>query len=349
VRLEKVAVLQDHQSPINTLAFSPDGKFLFSASSKIIVSEIGSWRRIRELEWANSYGSLLFLPNGSMTDNSGRRWDLNTGQLIREVNLKWASNWAAVSPDSKRWVGVDTLGNVKFGDLEQQKLTSVQHAHFDHGRSVAFSPDGKWLATAAERVLLWDAATQTRIAPLEYESIVWSVALSPDGRWLVTTHGGGAILVWDVLQRERVANLREHGGGVRAAVFSPDGKRVATASEDQSVIVWDTPRGDKQAVLLGHHSRVMAVAFSPDNRWLASADQDGVVIRWGVERRLPQLTIKREGSNSYCVAVSPDSHWIATTHGVYDSGTGKMVLDLVSDEAQSMEMRLLPTVENCSA
>ncbi|HEX3231323.1 MAG TPA: WD40 repeat domain-containing protein, partial [Pyrinomonadaceae bacterium] len=295
--------------------------------------EVGSWKKIREFEWANSYGNLLFIPDkGLMMDNSGRQWDLNTGQMIKDTNLSWVGNWAALSPDHKRWASVDTSGDVKLVDLEQQKLVSVRHAHFDHGRSVEFSPDGKWLATGAERVVLWDLANDAKVAPLEYESIVWSVAFSPDGRWLVTTHGDGAILVWDVLQRERVANLREHSGGVRAVAFSPDGQRVASASEDQSVIVWDTSQNQKQTVLLGHHSRVSAVAFSKDNRWLASADQDGVVIRWNLEQRMPQLTINPgKGANSYCVAISPDGKWIATTHGVYDSSNGSRVLDLVGD------------------
>ena len=220
---------------------------------------------------------------------------------------------------------------MKFINLRQQKLLSIQHAHNDHGRSVAFSPDGKLIATAAERVLLWDAATLTRIVPLEYESIVWSVDFSPDGKWLVSTHGDGAILFWDAAARECVANLREHSGGVRAVAFSPDGKRVASASEDQSVVVWNTESGQKEAVLVGHHTRVTAVNFSADNQWLASAGQDGVVIRWNLQQRLSGLMMKPSAENqpSYCITISPNGRWLATTHGVYDARSGSQATSLV--------------------
>jgi WD40 repeat protein len=196
-------------------------------------------------------------------------WDLSTGQIVRDAHPDWQGNWAAVSPDGARWVSIDAEGQVKFVDLTRQKSLGIRRVHQDHGRSVAFSPDGKWLATAAEHVVLWDAARLAKIVPLEYESIVWSVAFSPDGRWLVSTHGDGAILVWDVAERQRVANLREHSGGVRGVAFSPDGRRLASASEDKSVIVWDAEGGRKTAALAGHRTRVTAVAFSPDGRWLA--------------------------------------------------------------------------------
>jgi WD40 repeat protein len=117
-------------------------------------------------------------------------------------------------------VTVAPNGTVKFVDLRQQKLLSIQHAHYDHGRKVTFSPDGKLIATAAERVLLWDAATLTRIVPLEYESLVWSVDFSPDGKWLISTLGDGAILVWDAAARERVANLREQSVAVNSPCLS---------------------------------------------------------------------------------------------------------------------------------
>jgi len=218
---------------------------------------------------------------------------------------------------------------VKFVDLVRQKPVGNQRIHHDHGRSVAFSPNGRWLATAAEHVILWDALTLAKVVPLEYESIVWSVAFSPDGRWLVSTHGDGAILAWDVAERELVANLREHSGGVRAVAFSPNGKQLASASEDQSVIVWDAEGGQKQAVLTGHRTRVTAVSFSPDGRWVASADQNGVLIRWDVAQRAPRLTLKPpEWRNSYCLAISRDGRVLATTYAVYDIETGHPLIQL---------------------
>ncbi|MFS8086846.1 MAG: hypothetical protein ACMG6H_14530, partial [Acidobacteriota bacterium] len=339
LRLEKAVVLRDHQGPVRSIAFSPDGQLLLSASSgppdgRAILWEAGSWRKIRELPWGSSYGNHLFLGNNRwLAEETGRKWDLSTGQMVQDANPDLVGNWAAISADGTRWASVASNGDVKLVDLTRRKFLGVQHAHYDHGRSVVFSPDGKWLASAAERVILWDARTLTRIAPLEYESIVWSVAFSPDGRWLVSTHGDGAILVWDTAERERIANLREHSGGVRGVSFSPDGKRVASASEDQSVIVWDIEQGRKEAVLVGHRTRVTAVAFSPNGQWLASADQNGVIIRWNLPQGLPNLTIDppQKDTPSYCLAISRDGRWIAATHGVYESASGRRIANLVGD------------------
>ncbi|MCA1606828.1 MAG: serine/threonine protein kinase, partial [Acidobacteria bacterium] len=213
VRLAKALVLQ-HTGPVHSVTFSPDGTLLASSSSdpnsvSTTLWETVSWKKVRELPDGIFLGDYHFLANNRwLLDATGRMWNLRTGLKVRDSQPDLKGNWASVSPDGKRWVSVDVEGQVKFVDLTNQKSLGVRRVHHDHGRAVAFSPDGKWLATAAERVLLWDVATLTKLLPLEYESIVWSVAFSPDGRWLVSTHGDGAILVWDVAERELVANLR---------------------------------------------------------------------------------------------------------------------------------------------
>ena len=331
-RLEKSVVLRDHEAAVCSIAFSPDARLMVSGSeASSIIWQTGSWKKLREMPWQVTYGSQMFLSdNRLLRDNLGRIWDLSTGGLVQDQDST-SGNWAAISRDQRQLVSVDPFGEVKFVDLKQNRIQSIPHVHRDHGRAAAFSPDGKWIATAAERVILWDAATLTKIGPLEYESIVWSVDFSPDGRWLVSTHGDGAILVWDVTQRERIANLREHSGAVRAIAVSSDGKRIASASEDETVVVWDAEHGTKEAVLIGHHTRVTAVSFSPDNQWLASADQDGVVIRWNLEQRSPKLVMDSfQGIDaSYCVAISPNGRLIATTHGVYDSESGAKITGLL--------------------
>jgi WD40 repeat protein/serine/threonine protein kinase len=331
-RLEKATVLP-HAGQVGSVTFSSDGGLLASSAidpvfNFTILWETGSWRKVRELPGAAPLGDYHFLAhNRWLVDPAGRMWDLRTGENVREFHPDWSGNWAAISPDGTRWVNIDPEGKVKFVDLTRQKSLGSQRVHHDHGRSAAFSPDGKWLATAAEHVVLWDANTLAKLVPLEYESIVWSVAFSPDGRWLVSAHGDGAILVWDVAERQRVANFREHSGGVRAVAFSPDGQRVATASEDQSVIVWNVERGQKEAVLAGHPTRVTAVAFSPDGRWLASTDQDGTLIRWDIAQRSPQLTLKPPSwAPSYFLAISPDGRVVATTWAVYDLESGGEII-----------------------
>lgn len=327
-RLEKETVWHDQAAPVTTASFSPDGSLLAYATGKIVVlRETKSWSKVNELpRRISNHGVYIFLDNKRLADNSGDVLSVATGKLIVDSPDEWGGNWAALSPDGKQWASVDATGFLNAGDLFARKHLSRQHAHHDHGRAVAYSPDGKLLATAAERVLLWDASTMTRIAPLEYESIVWSVSFSPDGHWLVSTHGDGSILIWDVLNRELAANLREHSGAVRAVAVSADGKRLATASEDQSVILWNSENGLKEEVLSEHETRVGAVAFAPDGRWFVSSDQSGILVRHQFDGKLPQSINSPQQHPSYCVAISPDGRFVASSFYVYDAETGAVVL-----------------------
>jgi WD40 repeat protein len=336
-RLERAAVLVGHQGPIGGLAFSPDGRLLASAlGTRTIMWRAENWEKIRELPvGVSGHGSLLFSPDSRLlVAPHGFLWDITTGRQVARYDEEGVT-WPALSPDAKRMVSIDPAGTVKFSEVNRfhdpARVKSTDHArvHRDHGRAAAFSPDSKLAATGAEDIILWDAATQTKLVRLEHTAIVWSLEFSPDGRWLVSTHGDGAILLWDVAERERVANFNEHSAGVRAVAFSRDGKQLASASEDRSVIIWDAEHGRKEALLIGHNTRVTAVAFSPDGKSVASCDQGGVVIFWDVARRQPRWTVKHPTEfPSYWLAISPDGRFVAATHGVYESAEGRQVVNL---------------------
>lgn len=327
-RFEKQTAWHDHSAPLIAATFSADGSLLaYATRNGVVIRETKSWTRIRELPCEMSYGNYVFLQNNRwIADSHGNAWDLLTGERVIKSGPDWQANWAASSADGDRWASIDTMGRVRVMDLLGRQSIHLREAHHDHGRSVALSPDGNLIASAAERVLLWNASTMTKIAPLEYESVVWSVDFSPDGRWLVSTHGDGSILIWDVENRELEANLREHSGGVRAIALSPDGKRLATASEDHSVILWDTDHGRKETVLMAHGTRVSAAAFSPDGSWLVTSDQHGEVVRHDLGHGTTWRRKKsREYLPDYYVAVSPDGRFIATSFFIYHAATGEPV------------------------
>jgi WD40 repeat protein len=304
---------------------------------------VGSWEKVGGIPWgAREPEDLLFSPDSRrlIFHYNVSAWDLATGQPApNDFDPAWSGNNAAFSPDGKRLVSVNLAGEVIFVDWRRRSILNRYHVHQDNGRAAAWSPSGRLdvrlVATGAENVILWDAVTMRRIATLEYSSITWGLAFSPDGRWLVSTHGDGAVLVWDMIERRRAASFNEHSGSTRAVAFARDGKRIASASEDRTVIVWDAATGRKETTLVGHTTRVAGLGFAPGGDWLASADQDGSAIVWGLAQRQSQLKFDspQKQKGTYCLAISPDGRWVAVSHGVYERATGRQVVGFYEYDA----------------
>jgi WD40 repeat protein len=121
--------------------------------------------------------------------------------------------------------------------------------HGHNGRlvySVAFSPDGKTLASAGQdcRICLWDLATRKKVAALEgHEDWIISAAFSPDGKTLASADGKGTIRLWDLPTRKERAALRVPGGSFNSVAFSPDRKLLASGGMGPLVRLWGPGHG----------------------------------------------------------------------------------------------------------
>ncbi|KAG8732043.1 hypothetical protein FRC10_001282 [Ceratobasidium sp. 414] len=166
-------------------------------------------------------------------------------------------------------------------------LRSISHP--DVVDSVAFSPDGRRMATGCRdnTVRIWDTETGAAVLnPLRgHLNPVKCAVFSPNGRRIVSCSDDRTIRVWDAETGSEVCPpLKGHSGIVRSVAFSPNGQRIASCSADQTVRVWDAETGK---ILLGpldgHSDRVMSVAFSRDGRYIASGSFDKTIRVWDAE------------------------------------------------------------------
>jgi len=257
--LRRRLVLAGHTAKVESLAFAPDGKLLASGA--------GHWRQADvpgELKlWDPATGALLadltghvgpifalaFTTDGrtlasGAADGSVKLWDV-AARKVRSILWEGSGGWVhalALSPDGTRLASSHGT-KIVFWDVASGGKLGVLEGHADEIDSVAFSPDGRALASGSrdKTIKLWDLAAfkERRTLPAQ-GSWIWAVGFAPDGKTLAVGRGDGALKLWDVPGDHWRSILKSPNGGTHGLAFSPDGKTLATANSPQ-VLLWRVP------------------------------------------------------------------------------------------------------------
>jgi WD40 repeat protein len=279
------------------VAFSPSGDRLVLAGgdpldSSRCVREVVCWQLPQAKLWEHKergrhVQAIAFSPDGQrlLCAEAGphvTELDTATGQLTRRFvahpnNSVWG---VAYAPDGTRFATASWDMTVKLWQAADAALLFTLADLEESFHSVAFSPDGRYLASASGTTIgVWDVATGRLVHEGRGHG---AIAFSPNGEHLVSGGEGtkkkGEILLFQTRDWRRVRATPAHLRACNAVRFSPDGRALATSGDEKAVLLWDVASGKQIAKLQDHvlsEFGVVGLAWSPDGRRLACTDALG--------------------------------------------------------------------------
>jgi RNA polymerase sigma factor (sigma-70 family) len=274
-------------------------------------------------------------------------WDLATGKERHRLKAEPGPVWTVAFSSDSRFMatGGHAQHHVLLWDLATGK--EVRRLFTPPGTfRLAFSPDGKVLATCSSAALsLWDVATGQRLpVSAEPASFAGRIRFSPDGRRLIAFTG--ASMAWDAATGREVRRFADvpYFGNL-FPVLSPDESLIAVTDLDWTIRLHDTATGKQVRALKGHEDHVwwMSIQFSRDGRRLVSSSRDKTIRVWDVTSGRELLKIPIGGSMQWPLAISPDDRWLACFAQTDDTAGNRKILiwDLATGrEAQRPVTRL---------
>lgn len=229
-------------------------------------------------------------------------------------------------------------------------------AHKDAIYTMAFSPDGKTLATAGyDRVIhLWDAdATEAKLNPRltlkDHSDAVYGLAFHPDGKLLASASADRAVKVWDAETGKRLYTLGDSNDWVYAIAWSPDKKHLAAAGVDKSLRIWtaDADGGKLVNTCFAHEKPVWRLAYSKDGKTMYSVGEDRVVKLWDMAKLTELKVYEAQPDAVLDFALRPDGKQLALARfdGVgilIDPTTGKSVSQPLPAKAKEEKVSPAP-------
>lgn len=290
-----------HTKEVTALAFSPDGKTLFSGSKD---GTVKSWdpstgalkqthdepgTEIHDIAFAadSSFLALSAVgPDGhgyvAFVSNSAA----GLGPTNRTIPVENVTG-LALSPDHKTLAVANGSSSVKLWDTSSGASTQTLEGPDTSPNTVAFSPDGQTLAGGGVGypVTIWNVVTGQMKQLTGHTSDTYKVAFSSDGQTLTSASRDGTVKLWDLRTNTLIRTLDKDEANGDSVTFSSDGKTIAsTVSED--VKLWNVQTGSLEQTVRGEPGApsVAALAFAPDGKTIATGCRDGSLRIWSVNR-----------------------------------------------------------------
>jgi WD40 repeat protein len=333
------------------LAFSPDGKLLFSLGSRegiLRIEEIASAKELAQKK----------VPSGAMeVSKDGGYVALASGPNTRKLFVwKWRDgepreitlpvhriDGVSFSPDGKLLAAVENFGSLLAWEVASGQLLFRQDSgdeEFSFLHKPVFTPDGKTLAVLlrprrssfAGKIQLLDAETGRSQGTLQTDSLGAGLAFTPDSRTLAVTCGC-SVRLWDLASRREVTAIGDaHESYASSIIVSPKGF-LLTAGDDGSVRVWDAATTRQRWKSMAEHW-VRAIALSPDGGLVAASSLDDAVYVWDrrTGRQLYRLAGHGQHGGQRSLRFTVDGRSLASWGDdyylrVWDMKTGKARLE----------------------